>query len=138
MSKEPVFVSIVCEDKRFNKLSGRYNFHTVKNKAVVYVREGGTIKTLNPHPYYLCYQNHYWVIHDAKGKEIWAWIWLETRGRKYLNVTILCFYIIYKLYDASLIIIRDGFIILGRTRLESRTTGRRNGRFENDCEDIYQ
>ena len=86
MSKEPVFVSIVCEDEDFNNLSGKYNFHSIKNKAVVYVRDGGKISLIDPHPYFLSYSGRIWGFHgadDLKTLDLpspYYWIYLQTQG----------------------------------------------------------
>ena len=77
MSKEPVFVSIVCEDERFNKLSGQYNFYSIENKAVLYVRDGG------PYTYYLGYSGRKWYFGDADSEKfriIKSGIKLRTQG----------------------------------------------------------
>ena len=56
----------------------------------------------NPHPYYLCYQNHCWCfLDDFESSKVPKCFWiksLKTQGMKYFNITILCFDIIYKLY----------------------------------------
>ena len=80
MSKEPVFVSIVCEDAQFNNLSGKYNFHSIKNKAVEYVRDGGKVSLFEPDPYFLSYGDKKWRL---KSTENAYWIKLETKGMYY-------------------------------------------------------
>ena len=40
MSKEPVFVSIVSEAAVYNDISGKFIFHSMKNKTGAYVRDG--------------------------------------------------------------------------------------------------
>ena len=77
MSKEPLFVSIVCEDERFNKLSGQYNFDSIENKAAVYVRDGG------PHPCCLFYSGRKWYFGAADSETfriIKSGIKLRTQG----------------------------------------------------------
>ena len=80
-----MFVSIVCEDKRLNKLSGRYNFHSIKNKAVAYVRDGEKVEYFDSYPYYLCYEQNRWRIQGAnrfksKDENERCWIRLKTQG----------------------------------------------------------
>ena len=93
MSKEPVFVSILGEDERFNDLSGKYNFHSIKNKAAAYVREGGKLNFFKPHPYFLCFLQNQWCIQSIDQfkstdyeKANQFWICVDTQGMKYLNV----------------------------------------------------
>ena len=64
-------------------LAGKYNYHVIKNNAVVFVREGGKIDKFDPHPYYLAYYPGSWVFQDSgvydenKGS---FWLKHNTRG----------------------------------------------------------
>ena len=84
VSKEPIFISIATEHPKKNQLSGKYNFHSLKNNAAVFVRDGGEIeKLVGRHPYYLVYQNKYWNLQSAvyldKGED-GGWLTLCTKG----------------------------------------------------------
>ena len=86
MSKEPVFVSIVSEDERFNEVSGKHNFHSIKNKAVAYVREGDKLRSFTSPPYYLSYnKTDWWLIQSADDFASTSdfWIRLTTKGLQY-------------------------------------------------------
>lgn len=85
MSKEPVFVSIVSEDERFNEVSGKHNFHSIKNKAVAYVREGDKLRSFKTPPYYLSYKMDGWLIQSADdfASNSVYWIRLTTKGLQY-------------------------------------------------------
>ena len=51
-------MSIVAEMKTHNKLSGKYNFHSMKNNKPAFIREGGKISGFPG-------ENHYLVFHEA-------------------------------------------------------------------------
>ena len=88
LSKQPIFISIVTQDPDVNKLSGKYNFHSVKNNAAAFVRDGPKIeKNSWAYPYYLAYKNNFWNLQDAeyfdeiKGKvKGGGWLALCTKG----------------------------------------------------------
>ena len=65
VSKQPIFIAIASESLEKNKLSGKYNFHSVKNNAAVFVRDGPKIEKLEPYPYYLAYHIEHWNLQDA-------------------------------------------------------------------------
>ena len=66
LSKQPIFISIVTDDPDVNKLSGKYNFHSLKNNAAAFVRDGSEIKNLGGrHPYYLAYNYNIWNVQEA-------------------------------------------------------------------------
>ena len=87
VSKQPIFIAITSESLEKNKLSGKYNFHSLKNNAAVFVRDGPKIEKLGPYPYYLAYNNKFWNLQDAdffeerEGKEQGGgWLALHTKG----------------------------------------------------------
>ena len=64
-------------------LSGRYNFHSIKNEAPVFVREGGKIQSFN-NPYFLSYDKQGWGLRDgtflSKQKDVWTFVKILTTG----------------------------------------------------------
>ena len=82
VSKEPIFISIATENATTNKLSGKYNFHSVKNNAAVFVSDGPKIEKLGPYPYYLAYHSKYWNLQSADyfEKGDGGWLALCTEG----------------------------------------------------------
>ena len=59
-SRQPIYLSISDESK--GVFSGRYNFHSLKNQAAVFIRDGGKISGLEDlHPYYLLYKQKWFV-----------------------------------------------------------------------------
>ena len=51
-------MSIVAEMKTHNKLSGKYNFHSMKNNKPAFIRAGGEISGLSG-------ENHYLTFYEA-------------------------------------------------------------------------
>ena len=88
VSKQPIFISIATEKPDVNKLSGKYIFHSLKNNAAVFVRDGPKIETVaSPYPYYLAYNNKFWNLQDAdffeerEGNGLGGgWLALRTKG----------------------------------------------------------
>ena len=85
VSKQPIFISIACEgDKSFNDLSGKYNFHSIKNNVPAFLREGGPLESFEEHPYYLVHTGTKWCIQSSRsfddGKTI-AWIHINTESK---------------------------------------------------------
>ena len=53
-SRQPIYISISDEGKKV--LSGRYNFHGLKNRAAVFIRDGAKVDGYEDlHPIYLAY-----------------------------------------------------------------------------------
>ena len=86
VSRQPIFISVDSEVPFFNLLSGKYNFHGIKNNAAAYVRNGGKLESFDGHPYYLSHYPGNWVFQDSenykknKGR---FWIRLLTEGYNY-------------------------------------------------------
>ena len=89
-SKKPIFISIASELPDVNKLSGKYDFHSLENNTAVFVRNGAKIEELDGrNPYYMVYNNvqQIWTLTDAdyfeeiKAKgEGGGWLALHTKG----------------------------------------------------------
>jgi len=85
VSKEPVFISFVSEAASYNKLSGKYIFHSIKNKAVAYVRDGRVFNTNRKVS--LVYQNPFWYVaynFESSDENIQHCLKLQTQGLLYL------------------------------------------------------
>ena len=83
-----MFVSVVSEARDYNYLSGKYNFHSIKNKTVVYVRDECITRGYNTNPV-LRYQKPFWYVADIIGssnEKFHYWLKLETQGLLY-NIT---------------------------------------------------
>ena len=50
-------MSIVAKNETYNGLSGKYNFHSLKNNTPAFIREGGELSGLNG-------ENHYLAFHE--------------------------------------------------------------------------
>ena len=88
MSKEPVFVSIVSEAAVYNNISGKFIFHSMKNKAGAYVRDGEKVPKFNTIPV-LRYQKPYWFVADSLesvNDRFHYWLKLQTQGLLYLGI----------------------------------------------------
>ena len=83
MSKQPIYISIASEDTAFTTLSGKYNFHSIRNNAAAFVRDGYALGHFDPFPYYLAYSGKAWDIQDSDSfnntKPI-TWITITTKG----------------------------------------------------------
>lgn len=101
VSKQPIFISILTEHPEKNKLSGKYNFHSIQNNAAVFVTDGTKIEKLSgPYPYYLAYNNGIWNLQDSdyfeeiKGKgEGGGWLKLSTKGFFCIFLSLSKFYV---------------------------------------------
>lgn len=84
VSRQPIFISIESKVQDIHKLTGQYNFHDIRNNAVAFVREGGKLERIGPHPYYLAYYPGDWVFQDSEdfdsGKSS-SWMNLDTKGQ---------------------------------------------------------
>ena len=64
-SRQSIYISISDESK--GALSGRYNFHSLKNQAAVFIRDGGKISGWEElHPYYLVYKQKWYLTGSEK------------------------------------------------------------------------
>ena len=73
VSRQSIYVSITAEGhKVYNTiclLSGRYNYHSFKNGAATFIREGGKLEGLETcYPYYMMYKNK-WLITKSEDYE---------------------------------------------------------------------
>ena len=50
-------MSIVAKNETYNGLSGKYNFHSLKNNTPAFIREGGKLSGLDG-------ENHYLTFHE--------------------------------------------------------------------------
>ena len=82
-----IFISIQSEDTDYNNLSGKYYFHSVKNNAAAFMREGGQLENFDFQPYYLAFYNGTWFIQGTDSFEnnrTEGWIYIDTKGLSYL------------------------------------------------------
>lgn len=92
VSRQSIYIFIKSEGKK-GRLSGKYDFHGLKNGAAAFVREGGKVDAFERfHPYYLMYQsNQKWCIvqHGSFEKGYGGgWLMIESKGlSEYLVVT---------------------------------------------------
>ena len=73
-------------------MTGRYNFHEIRNNAVVFVREGGKLDTFDSCPYYFVYYPGSWVIQGSenyKNNDNSFWVKIDTKGQYWLNVKLI-------------------------------------------------
>ena len=86
MSKEPVFISFApAEAGSYDKLSGKYIFHSIKNKAVAYERDGRVFSKNSKVS--LIYQKSSWYFAtdlETSDEKIHYWLKLQTQGLFYL------------------------------------------------------
>jgi len=77
-----IYISITAEGNK-GLLSGRYNFHCLKNGAPAFIREGGKNEGLEDcHPYYMMYKQSWFITkseHYEKNEDI-SWLLLESKG----------------------------------------------------------
>ena len=65
-SKQSIYISISDEGVR-GQLSGKYNFHCLKNQAAAFIREGGKCEGLEEfYPYYLRFYKEIWYIQGSQ------------------------------------------------------------------------
>ena len=72
-------MSIVAQDKIFNGLSGKYNFHSMKNNKPAFIREGGKVPGLVDKNHYLAWSHEFWFFQQE------AWF-LEGESGGYLCI----------------------------------------------------
>ena len=79
-----IYIHIECENSNFHLLSGKFNFHSEKNQAPVFIRDGGKIDDFETeNPYYLSYVKSDWYIQSSTSFDLDAergWLKLETKG----------------------------------------------------------
>ena len=84
ISKEPIYIQIECENSNFNLFSGKFNYHSVKDKTAVFIRDGEKIERYqSSYPYYLNYHESYWYIQSStyfNENSGGGWMCLETKG----------------------------------------------------------
>ena len=82
-SKEPIYIHVESEVYDYDPLSGKYNFHSIKNKTAVFMREGGKLETFSDPTYYFTYHKPRWYLQSGKyfdqSKE-GGWMRLRTTG----------------------------------------------------------
>ena len=60
-------MSIVAQNKIFNGLSGKYNFHSTKNNQPAFIREGGEISGVAGKSHYLVRgETKFWFIQEER------------------------------------------------------------------------
>ena len=80
-SRQSIYISI--SDDRKIVLSGKYNFHCLKNRTAVFIREGGKIEGYGIPPYYFMYGSNKWIITDSESFEKndgASWLMLDSKG----------------------------------------------------------
>ena len=83
MSRQPIYVSVTAETigHGFNNLSGKYNYHSLRENAPVFVREGGKLDKFDPPPYYFTNDDGEWQITDSDGfQSRKSYMWCTKKG----------------------------------------------------------
>ena len=84
LPKEPIYIHVEIEDSiSLCLLTGKFNFHSIRSNAAVFVRDGGKLESLDPHPYYLVHYNKAWFIQGGKyfeDEDAGGWLKLSTKG----------------------------------------------------------
>ena len=99
MLKQPIYVSVESEHMDYNNLSGKYNFHSIKNNATAFERDGGALPKFAKHPYYLAMYEDGWVFQHSehfKNNEQRYWIEKTTTGLwTYFSWEKLCYQLVW-------------------------------------------
>ena len=83
LPKQPIYVHIDAEDPDFNQLTGKFSFHSVRNNAAAFIRDGKELETFDSHPYYLVYIDEAWYIQNKDffdNYEDGGWLRFDTQG----------------------------------------------------------
>ena len=80
-------MSIVAQDKILNGLSGKYNFHSMKNNKPAFIREGGKLPGLVGENNYLAWSHEFWFFQpeawflEGESGEFGGYLCIRTPGK---------------------------------------------------------
>ena len=83
-SRQPIYIAITITEANIQgRLSGKYNFHGLKNGSAAFIRAGGKVEGFEKyHPYYLMYHNKWFITKsdDFEKNEQKGWLLLKSQG----------------------------------------------------------
>ena len=94
VQKKTIYLHIdFVAGSQLHLLSGQYNFHSTKNEAPAFVREGGKIQNFH-HPYFLSYGKDGWGLRDghflgSSSEDVGTWIKISTKGFLFVCIDII-------------------------------------------------